>query len=94
LMTTVGAPSALVLPGSEDYKNRLLVEHLTAENPKQMTYDGASGVVWEQPPGRDNDWFDTLVGNTVAASMLGCTLNGEKASANKTVRTFALPGRR
>jgi hypothetical protein len=94
LMTTVGAPSAMVLPGSEEYRNRLLVEHLTAENPKHMTYDGASGVVWEQPPGRDNDWFDTLVGNAVAASMLGCGLNGEKPSANRVTRTFALPGRR
>lgn len=95
LLTTVGAPSALVLPGTEPHHNRLLAEHLTAETPHQMTFDGASGVMWTQTPGRDNDWFDTLVGNAVAASVLGCGLSGEKANANRgSVRTFSLPGRR
>ena len=93
LLTTVGAPSSLVLPGSEPNENRLLVEHLTAETPKQMTYDGASGTVWEQPPGRDNDWWDCIVGCTAAASMVGCVLQGEKVMSSKPERRqFALPG--
>jgi len=92
LQTVVGAPSALVLPGSDPLANRLLVEHLTAENPKHMIYDGASGITWEQPPGRDNDWWDTLVGNTLAASMLGCGIAGETTSAGNQRRTFSLPG--
>ena len=91
LLTTVGAPSSLLLPGTDEHSNRILVEHLTAENPKQVSYDGASGVAWELIPGRDNDWLDCIAGNCVAASMVGCALTGEKSAA-KQVRTFELPG--
>ena len=94
LLTTVGAPSSLVLPGRDERENRLLVEHLTAETPKHITYDGASGIAWELLVGRDNDFWDCLVGNCVAASMLGCGLNGETNVSNRTVRTFSLPGAR
>ena len=93
LLTTVGAPSAMLLPGDDERANRLLAEHLTAEQPKTIIYDGAGGIAWQAIPGRDNDWWDCIVGNCMAASMLGCTLNGEKAAA-KVVRTFALPGAR
>ena len=91
LLTTIGAPSALLLPGVDEHSNRMLVEHLTAENPKQISYDGASGIAWELIVGRDNDWFDCVVGNCVAASMVGCSLTGEKSAA-KQIRTFELPG--
>lgn len=91
LLTTVGAPSSLLLPGTDEHGNRMLVEHLTAENPKQISYDGASGVAWELIPGRDNDWLDCIAGNCVAASMVGCALTGEKSAA-KQIRTFELPG--
>ena len=93
LLTTVGAPSSLVLPGTEPNANRLLVEHLTAEQPKAVTYDGANGTVWELMPGRDNDWFDTLVGCTAAASMVGCVLAGESnVGSVKQRRVFSIPG--
>lgn len=78
LLTTAGAPSSLLLPGTAEIENRLLVEHLTSEQPKEIAYDGTPGVAWEMIPGRDNDWWDCLVGNSVAASMLGCTLTGEQ----------------
>ena len=93
LLTTVGAPSAVTLPGDDEYANRLLVEHLSAEIPKQIVYDGTPGVVWELTPGRDNDWFDCYYGNNIAASMLGCALPGESEPA-KNHETFALPGAR
>lgn len=92
LQTTIRAPSAITLPGTEPRLNRLLAEHLTAEVPKSITYDGASGVAWQQTPARDNDWWDCLVGNCVAASMLGCSLTGETAHVNQQARTFVLPG--
>ena len=85
--------SAMLLPGDDERANRLLAEHLTAEQPKTIIYDGAGGIAWQAIPGRDNDWWDCLVGNCMAASMLGCALNGEKQAA-KVVRTFALPGAR
>jgi hypothetical protein len=92
LLTTIGAPSAVSLPGDDMSANRLLVEHFTAEQPKHVTYDGAAGVAWELVPARDNDWWDCYVGNCVAASMLGCGIQGETV-ATKPRRTFVLPGR-
>jgi len=91
LLTTPGAPSAMLLPGSDERANRLLAEHLTSESPKAVSYDGASGVVWELIPGRNNDWWDCYVGCCMAASMLGCGVGSEKP-ATKQLRTFALPG--
>lgn len=91
LLTTVGAPSALTLPGDDPQANRLLVEHLTAETPKAIVYDGTPGVAWELIVGRDNDWWDTLVGCAVGASVVGCGLTGETSAAKK-LRTFSIPG--
>jgi hypothetical protein len=91
LLTTLGAPSAISLPGTDERANRMLAEHLTSEAPKQIIYDGTPGVVWELLPTRDNEFWDTLVGNCVAASMLGVGMAGEKV-AKKELRTFQLPG--
>lgn len=81
LKTTVGAPTSLLLPGSDDRVLTLLAEHLTSELAKPFVWDGTPGTVYEKLPGRDNDWLDCLVGNAVAASMLGCKLPGEATSA-------------
>jgi hypothetical protein len=91
LLTTPGAPSAVMLPGKDERANRLLTEHLTAENPKAVSYDGANGIAWELIPGRDNDWFDCFVGCCVAASICGVGIAGEQAP-KKERRTFTLPG--
>ena len=91
LLTTPGAPSAVMLPGKDERGNRLLVEHLTSEQPKAVSYDGAHGVSWQAIPGRDNDWWDCFVGCCVAASMCGVGMAGEK-TAKRERRTFALPG--
>jgi len=83
----------MMFPGDSDQPLLLLAEHLTAEVAKSIVYDGSPGIVYEAIPGRDNDWFDTLVGCAVGGSMLGCQLTGEKPST-KQVRTFVLPGAR
>ncbi len=57
LITTIGAPSAVLLPGNDERANRLLAEHFTSESPKAVSYDGATGVAWELLVGRDNDWL-------------------------------------
>jgi hypothetical protein len=93
LLTTMGAPSSVLLPGSNEAANKLLAEHLTAEQPKEIVYDGAAGIQWELTPTRNNDWWDCFVGCHVAASMLGCTLGGERPAAQQAQRrTFSLPG--
>lgn len=91
LLTTIGAPSAVLLPGDDERANRLLAEHFTAENPKSVSYDGATGVAWELIVGRDNDWWDCYVGCNVAASICGVGVAGEQR-ATKQRKTFAIPG--
>ena len=91
LLTTIGAPSAIMLPGKDEVANRLLAEHFTAEQPKEMTYDGSTGVRWELTPGRDNDWWDCFCGCITGASVLGVKLSGD-TPAKREIRTFALPG--
>lgn len=91
LMTARGAPSAIMLPGDDERANRLLAEHFTSEQPKEVSYDGAKGVVWALTPSRDNDFWDCFCGCLIAASVLGCKLNGDSGT-KKEIRTFALPG--
>ena len=81
LQTVVGAPSALLLPGSDEESLMMLAEHLTAEKAKEWTVNGIDGIYYEDIPGRDNDYWDCVVGNVVAASMLGCGLTGEMVVA-------------
>lgn len=92
LQTIVGAQSSMMFPGDNESELMLLAEHLTAERALPIVYDGSPGIVYEAIPGRDNDWLDCLVGNAVAASMLGCSLTGE-AQQKRAVRTFKLPAR-
>lgn len=91
LLTARGAPSAIMLPGTDDRANRLLVEHFTSEVPKEVSYDGTKGVVWVDIPYRNNDWWDCFCGCLTAASVLGCKLSGDTAT-KKQVKKFALPG--
>lgn len=84
LRTVAGAPSAMMLPGEDETSLMLLAEHFTSEKAVLVARNGIPDVAYELRPGRDNDWFDCLVGNGVAASMLGCSLPGE--AVTKTER--------
>ena len=92
LLTTVGAPSSVLLPGKNEYENRLLVEHFTSENPVEVSYDGSKGVQWVAIPGRDNDFWDCYCGCVTAASVCGARLTVDVDMRRKT-RTFAFPER-
>lgn len=91
LLTTIGAPSAVTLPGSDERAHRMLCEHFTSEQPKSVSYDGSHGVAWALIPSRDNDYWDCFCGCITAASVLGCKLAGD-TPAKKEIRAFALPG--
>ena len=91
LLTTVGAPSSVTICGQDESENRMLAEHFTAEQPKSIVYDGATGTAWELIPGRDNDFWDCFVGNNVAASMLSCGIGGEAKPVNQR-RVMSIPG--
>lgn len=93
LQTVVGAPSALVFPGDDESELTMLIEHLTAERAEVWKINEAEGILYQQIPGRDNDFFDCLVGNTVAASMLGCALAGEVVRDVDTREVIQIPER-
>ena len=82
LQTVIGAPSALLLPGSDEHDVIMLAEHFTAEKAIDRSLGGMSDVIYVHPQkSRDNDLWDCVVGNVVAASMLGCGLTGEMVVA-------------
>ena len=92
LQTVIGAPSCALLPGDDPNRLQLLAEHLTAEKPIRIVFDGTPGVIWEAIPNRDNDWWDCFVGCHVAASLLGCALPGERThNPDDDRRTVSMP---
>jgi hypothetical protein len=67
LRMTLGDPEAITLhEGNHD----LLIEHLTSEFPVRTEARGRVVDEWKKA-GRDNHWFDCLVGAAVAASISG-----------------------
>ncbi|CAK9108294.1 Phage terminase large subunit (GpA) [Durusdinium trenchii] len=78
LATPVASPGSLSLFGTAGRADhRLLSEHLVSEKPTETEGRGRTVISWACPPGRDNHWWDCLVGNGVAASMLGLSLSTE-----------------
>lgn len=58
-------------------RHRLFAEHLTSEYAIRTEGRGRCVDVWKPRPNMpDNHWWDCLVGCTVGASMLGCSLPG------------------
>jgi len=82
LTTDIGDPGALSLfgNGKDHSAHRLLAEHLTAEFRVRTQGRNRTVDVWKVKPGiSDNHWLDCLVGNAVAAALLGCALPGMEA---------------
>lgn len=80
-------PGCLDLFGEDEEQHRLLAEHLKAEvRHHTQVRGGSSGDVWKPIPGRDNHWFDCLVGCAVAASIEGCEMVGTSPPAKKKQR--------
>lgn len=89
LMVAIGDQSCLSLFGDDPTKHRLLSDHLTGEYKVQTSGRGRTVDEWKARPEQpDNHWLDCLVGATVAASMLGVSLLGEKPKGRKT---FTMP---
>ncbi len=101
--TSVGEAGCLSLFGH--YDHGLLVDHLLAEAPVRTEARGRVVDEWKtKMVGQDNHWFDCLVGNCVAASMLGVKTvgvdgqmkdrkryTGSQISANSQRKTFGGP---
>lgn len=75
LAVPMGDPGCLSLYGRDAAAHRMLIDHLTAEYPVRVEGRGRTVSEWKiRSGGRDNHWFDCLVGAAVAASMQGVSL--------------------
>ncbi len=74
LLTAPGDPGCLTVYGSDEEHHRLLAEQLSSEVSEPTSGRGRRVDIWKMIPGRDNHWLDCIVGNQVAASERGCSL--------------------
>lgn len=80
--TEPGDPGSMFLHGRRDHL--LFAEHLNAEYGILVESGGRSVTEWKAKPGQDNDWLDGMIGNSVAASMLGIKTQSIRAMIPKT----------
>jgi hypothetical protein len=77
----IGGPGCLSIFGSEPQDHKLFADHQTAELPVVVQAKGRTVTEWKIKNTRpDNHWKDGLVGNFVAASIQGVSLEERKAS--------------
>ena len=88
LAVPMGDPGCLALFGRKPEDHRLLAEHLTSEFRVRTEGRGRTVYEWKVIPGRDNHWFDGVVGCAVAASMQGAALPGMQGPAPKKRRAY------
>lgn len=90
LKTAHSDPGAMYLFGKDAEPHRLLLDHLGSERPTLITASGRSATQWDLVTvGRDNHWWDCLVGCGVAANMLGVTPPGLPAPKPRGRVSFA-----
>ena len=65
----------------------LFSEHMTAEYRVKTEGRGRRVEEWKmRPEAKDNHWWDGIVGNAVAASMVGCVLAGTDQAVKKVAK--------
>lgn len=69
----VGDPQAFTIHAGQ---HEMLAEHVAAEAPVRVESKMRVVDEWRQIPGRDNHWWDCLVGSAVAASFTGISAVG------------------
>ena len=101
LAVPIGDPGCIALHQGSVTQHRMLAEQLTAEYAVPTEGRGRKLLEWKERPERpDNHLFDCLVGNAVAASMLGVelkTLEGfteDKKPKKQKIRLSDLQNRR
>ncbi|MEM1213825.1 MAG: terminase gpA endonuclease subunit [Planctomycetota bacterium] len=71
LRAAVGGDQAVTWHAGNQRDHQMLVDHIRAEWPERVEARGQVLEMWSQKPHQDNDLFDCLIGNAVAASTLG-----------------------
>ena len=93
LLTPIGGKGALMLFGDEPQKHQLFADHLTSEYPTKTAGRGREIDVWKVHVGRDNHWWDCLVGCAVGASFQGVTLAELRSAEQPKRRKISLNSR-
>jgi hypothetical protein len=78
LSLPMGSKGSISVWGSKPDQHRLLCEHLTSERPKPTMSQGRKVDEWKLVPGRENHFWDCLVGCCILASITGASLMGEQ----------------
>lgn len=66
--------------------HRIFAEHVMAETPVKTEANGRTVFEWNAQPGRDNHFFDGIVGSIVAASLAGVTREIDRRKAAQPQR--------
>lgn len=91
---------AMTLYGNSPIAHMALMDHLTSETPVVVFGRGREVEEWKLKPGRENHWFDALVGTAVCAAVCGANLGqvvekpkavGNSAMSPKPSRPLTLP---
>src|SRR6185369_17760137 len=95
LFIPIGGESCISLFAASPQEHQLLADHLTSQKPLLVEVHGGRRVTeWQNPPpDRDNEGLDCLVGNCVAASMLGAALPSDAQRKPKTRKPLNAMGK-
>ena len=86
-LTSLGDKGCLSLWGRNPETHMLFSEHMTAEYRVKTEGRGRRVEEWKmRPEAKDNHWWDGIVGNAVAASMVGCVLAGTDQAVKKVAK--------
>jgi|688.fasta_scaffold25397_5 hypothetical protein len=83
LRAEVGKMGSIEFFGDRPRVHELLVDQLSAEYGVQVEGRGRRVTEWKLRPGRDNHYWDCLVGCAVGASMVGGTIAGQAKATRK-----------
>jgi hypothetical protein len=81
-----GARSGLTFWGRNSETHLMISEHCNSEVAKFVEHGENKLYEWELIPGRDNHFFDCLVGCMTAASACGIKLSGEEAERTAVLK--------
>ncbi len=80
-----GAPGGIEIFGDNPRQHELLADQLSAEYGVRVTGRGRRVDEWKNRPGRDNHYWDCLVGCAVGASIGGGTIPGQAVAPQRKV---------
>jgi hypothetical protein len=84
-LRTINQETGITLFGDRPDTHVMLSDHLTAEFALDASSESTGRKIyeWKQRIGRDNEWFDGLVGAAVAANYLGASMPGQQAKPER-----------